>query len=309
MFVGAGRRGLDAPVSHDAPISPRRPAVTTPPPGALQHLPTRATRRHDPARACARPFKSWRTLALVAFAVGLGCANGRPNDAEQLVVQAAVAANFAAAHTELVNRFEAATEFRVQTSLGSTGQLYAQILNGAPYDVFLAADTTRPHLLQTRGAAVPNSRFTYAIGQLALYAPGRDPRTVREAILRNDDFVYLAIANPETAPYGAAAREVLQRWGLWESLESRAVRGEDVGQALQFVESDAAEVGLLAYAQLRNKREEDYWLIPDDLYEPIRQGAVLLSRSAEHAGALAFLAFLQSPEGRAVIADSGYRTP
>lgn len=249
-----------------------------------------------------------RGLAIV-LGVALGCGESQPNARSGPVVRVGVAANFAAAQAELTRRFETETPYRIETSLGATGQLYAQIVNGAPYDIFLAADTTRPALLETNRATVAGSRFTYAIGRLALYAPGRDLGAKPEPWLRAGELGYLAIANPETAPYGAAARAVLQQWGLWESLEDRIVRGEDVGQALQFVESGAAEGGFIALSQLTSRSGDDYWVVPEDLYDPIRQDAVLLLSSAERDGALAFLAFLRSEEGRAMIADFGYGIP
>lgn len=250
-----------------------------------------------------------RTSLAILLGVALACGERRPQAQRGAIVRAAVAANFAAAQSELTRRFGSEMGYRIETSLGATGLLYAQIVNGAPYDLLLAADTARPALLEANQAAVAGSRFTYAIGRLALYTPGRPVGTIREAIIRVADSGYLAIANPETAPYGAAARAVLQRWGLWETLGDRIVRGEDVGQALQFVESGAAEGGFVALSQLTGRASEDYWVVPQELYDPIRQDAVLLLPGAEREGAIAFLGFLRSEGGRAVIADFGYGIP
>lgn len=260
--------------------------------------------RHAPPTLLAR------SVAVgVSLVCAVACAGNGADTLRGSVVHAAVAANFAATHAELARRFEASTGHRIETSLGATGQLYAQIVNGAPYDLFLAADTARPLLLEADGFTAPGTRFTYAIGRLALYAPGRDPGSGHEAILRSGDIVHLAIANPETAPYGAAARDVLRRWGLWDGLVNRTVRGEDVGQTLQFVESRAAEAGFVALSQLSNRSSRDYWVVPEDTYHPIRQDAVLLLRGAENEGALAFLAFLQGSAGKTVITEFGYGIP
>ncbi len=249
------------------------------------------------------------SLVILAIAFASSCGQGRADRGSTGVVRVAVAGNFAAPHEELARRFRAASGFEVETSIGSTGQLYAQIVNGAPYDVFLAADVDRPQRLAAGLLAGPESRFTYAVGRLALYAPTWDSVGSPEDELRTRRFAHLAIANPATAPYGAAAQSVLTRWGLWREFESRIVRAENVAQAFQFVESGAAEVGFVARSQVTDRDARHYAVLPSDWHQPIRQDAVLLRPGAGNPAARAFLRFLQSDEGREVITSFGYERP
>ncbi|HEX6995743.1 MAG TPA: molybdate ABC transporter substrate-binding protein [Gammaproteobacteria bacterium] len=218
----------------------------------------------------------------------------------------AVATNFAATMSALIERFEELTGHNVLASSGSTGGHYAQIRNGAPFDAFFAADDERPRLLEEQGLTVPGSRFRYAVGRLALWSP--QPGYVDEdgRVLEAGNFRFLAIANPDVAPYGAAARDVLMARGLWETLQSRLVRGQDIGQAYQFVATGNAELGFVAWAQLARQEPEvqgSYWLVPDSLHEPIVQEAVLLE---DVPAARAFATFVQSPEARDIIRSYGY---
>lgn len=243
----------------------------------------------------------FRAAALGALLLVLGRAEGEE-------IRLAVAANFATAMDALVARFEAAHGERhdVLVSVASTGSHYAQITNGAPFDAFFAADRERPERLEREGAAVPGSRFTYAVGRLALWSmqPGLVDSDGR--VLASGEIRHLAIANPELAPYGAAAREVLRRRGLWDALQDRIVRGLDVGQAYSFVHTRNAELGFVAYSQLvrpgRNI-EGSYWLVPASSHEAIEQQAVLL---AETPGVRAFFEFVRGDEARAVIRRHGY---
>jgi molybdate transport system substrate-binding protein len=221
----------------------------------------------------------------------------------------AVASNFAPTLEVIAARFEDRTGLTVTLSPGSTGKHYAQIVHGAPFDLFLAADADRPQRLEAEGLAVSGSRFTYAIGQLVLWSP--DPDVVDElgAVLATGEFRYLALANPDLAPYGSAAREVLAALGLWSALESRMVRGENVTQAFQFVRSGNAQLGFVALSQLRQGGSEfggSRWRIPRALYRPIDQQAVLLRESS--AGR-AFLAFMRSEEALQLITEYGYLRP
>ena len=166
-------------------------------------------------------------------------------------VRIAVAANFLATLNEIVTTFEQDTGHVAVVSSGSSGRLYAQIKNGAPFDVFFSADVTRPKLLEEEGLAVQGSRFTYAVGQLTLWSPG--PTMIEgngKAMLLSDDVEHVAIANPKTAPYGAAAKEVLQALGLWEPIQDRLVRGENIGQTFHFVFSKNAQLGFVALSQV-----------------------------------------------------------
>ncbi len=251
----------------------------------------------------------WRgaVLLLALALVGVACSGGDASGHRP--VRVAMAGNVAAPGAELVRRFTATTGFAVETSLGATGQLYAQIESGAPYDVFLAADAERPRLLESSGWAVRGSRFPYAIGRLVLYAPTWDSVAEGDLERRHESIQHLAIANPRTAPYGVAARETLAQLGFWDRLQPRIIRGENVGQAFQFVESRAAEAGLVALSQVITKGRHRYWVVPADLHEQIRQEAVLLRRAADHPGARAFVEFLRGDEARATLSAFGYTLP
>lgn len=224
-------------------------------------------------------------------------------------IRVAVASNFRGAMELLAGAFEAKTDSSVVLSVGSTGKHYAQIRNGAPFDVFFAADSERPKRLEEEGLAVSGTRFTYAIGKLVLWCPTPGIVDLDRAILDRGAFRYVAIANPSLAPYGAAAREVLEARGLWNELDGRIVRGENIGQAFQFVESGNAEIGFVAYAQVKGRDAPtpgSVWIVPQSLYTPIEQQAVLLRDSA---AARDFLAYVRSDEALKMIRESGYDTP
>lgn len=220
--------------------------------------------------------------------------------------QVAVAANFTDAANELAALFAERTEHEVSLSFGATGQFYAQITQGAPFEVFLAADGERPALAVREGYGVEGSVFTYAIGQLVLYS-AEAGRVRGEETLRAGDFQRLAIANPETAPYGAAAVETLRALGLYDTLKPKLVQGTSIAQAHQFVETGNAELGFVALGQVVNA-SGSRWEVPQDLYEPIRQDAVLLKTGEGNPAAIAFTEFLRSPEALEVIREYGYRT-
>lgn len=219
----------------------------------------------------------------------------------------AVAANAAEVVETLAADFERQTGHRVTVTVGSTGKLYAQILHGAPFDLFLAADQERPRLLVEQGLAVEGSRRTYAIGRLVLWSPDA-AMAIGEDLLKGGSFRRLAIANPDLAPYGAAARETLRELGLWESLRRKIVLGENVGQAFAMAASGNAELGFVSLSSVlspRHGREGSYWEIPEHLHMPIRQDAVLLSRAEGNAAARAFHGFLVSPVALKTIESFG----
>jgi molybdate transport system substrate-binding protein len=221
----------------------------------------------------------------------------------------AVAANFAEPMKALAAELKATTGHTLAISLGSTGKLYAQIQNGAPFDVLLAADAKTPALLEQTGQALPGSRFTYATGQLALWSarPGRVD--AQGAVLRAADLGRVAYAAPKVAPYGAAAVEVMERLGLSAALAPRLVQGESIGQAFNFVFTGNADVGFVALSQVwvgGRLRSGSVWRVPPELYSPIRQDAVVLQRGANNAAALALVKLLQTPRGRALVASYGY---
>ena len=208
---------------------------------------------------------------------------------------------------EIAPEFEAATGVRLRVSTASTGKLYAQIINGAPFDVLLAADRDRPQRLEASGAAVEGSRFTYAEGQLVLWSRQEtDCRGVLDAF----DSGRLAIANPDTAPYGLAAQQFLEHEGLWDAIEPKLVQGESVIQALQFAATGNARLGFVAASLLLSDAVPEAsctWRVPASMHAPIEQQAVLLRRATDNPDAAAFLAFLQGQRAREIITRHGYR--
>jgi molybdate transport system substrate-binding protein len=232
-----------------------------------------------------------------------------PQPLQAAEIRVAVASNFRHVMAELATRFEAAKGHEVTVIPGSSGKHYAQIVHGAPFDAFFSADAERPLRLERERRIQPGSRFTYAIGKLVLWSPRDDFVDAEGKVLMANDFAHLAIANPQLAPYGAAAREVLQSLGVWERLAGKLVRGENIGQAFQFVVSGNAELGLVSRAQLTMPGRPfggSSWNPPQSLYNRIDQQAALLEDSA--AGR-AFMAFVQSEESRALIRTYGYDVP
>lgn len=240
----------------------------------------------------------------------LGCLCSTGIHAEKVVV--AVAANFAEVVEHLGEDFASRSPHHVDLSVGSTGALYAQIRNGAPFDVLLAADRRRPELLESEGFAVPGSRFTYAVGQLVLWSPeaGRVAADGAET-LRAGNFRKLAMANPALAPYGLAARQTLEHLGLYPALANKIVMGMNIGQAHAMVATGNAEVGFVALSYLesdRNRQVGSRWEVPAELHDPIRQDAVLLTRAPRPDAGAAFLAYLRSERARTLIESFGYAT-
>ncbi len=225
-------------------------------------------------------------------------------------VTAAVASNFLNPFKQLVSNFQKQSGHTVSIVSGSTGKLYAQIIHGAPFDIFLAADSERPRLLAKGGQAVAATRFTYARGKIVLWSA--DPERISaygRKFLRSQNFKHLALANPKTSPYGKAAFMTLQRLNLWESLSPLIVRGENIGQTFQFVATGNAEVGFVALSQVldpRLKIKGSRWQVPRHLYDPIDQDAVLLNRGQTNPAAQALWKFLQSDAARKIIQSYGY---
>jgi len=223
--------------------------------------------------------------------------------AQAETVSVAVAANFIKAAEGLQPIFAAKTGHQVAYSFGATGVLYAQAMQGGPFDVLLAGDDMRPAQAVADGIGVEGTVFTYAIGALALYSISLDVRD-GEAVLKQGDFDRLAIADPQTAPYGRAAAETLAALGLLDELTPLLVTGENISQTLQFIESGNAELGFVAASQVLGR--PGVWLVPGDLHEPIRQDAVLLKAGEANPAALAFMDFLKSDAAVAVIQAAGY---
>ena len=217
----------------------------------------------------------------------------------------AVAANFTEAAKEIAAAFKAKTGHEAVLSFGASGQFYTQITQGAPFQVFLSADESRPEKLIEDGLAVPDSRFTYAIGKLVLWS--KTPDLVKgEETLKIASIAKLAIINPVAAPYGAAAVETMKSLKIYDTLKPKIVEGATVTQALQFVETGNAEIGFVSLSQLTGRETGSRWLVPQELYSPIRQDAVLLKSGASNEAATGFIAFLRSPQARAIIEKFGY---
>jgi len=247
------------------------------------------------------PGRLVRFFLILSF-IGLP-KTGFPED-----VHVAVAANFLPAAEEIGTAFEADTGHTVLFSFGATGQLYAQIVHGAPFDVFLAADGDRPQKAVDRGLAVAGSRFTYAEGRLALYS--RQAHLVAgQATLFQGHFSRLAIANPKTAPFGAAAIEVMDNLGVSALLAPKLVQGTNIMQAYQFIATRNAELGFVAYSQIIFDESGSRWLVPETLHAPIAQDAVLLENGRANTAANAFAGYLKSPRARVIINRYGYGVP
>ncbi|MGV0878771.1 molybdate ABC transporter substrate-binding protein [Martelella sp. FLE1502] len=231
-----------------------------------------------------------------------------PAAADEVTV--AVAANFTGAAEEIAKAFHEETGHEAVLSFGSTGRLYAQIIHGAPFDVFLAADEERPARAIAEGYAVEGSAFVYALGALVLYSTDPDLVDPDGAVLSHPErFAKLAIANPRTAPYGAAAVEAMTSLGVYEQLRERLVEGESITQAYQFVATGNAALGFVALSQLVGEPAGSRYEVPTDLYSPIAQGAVLLNKGENNIAARAFMNFLKGDAARKIVGNHGYRLP
>ena len=225
-------------------------------------------------------------------------------------VRVAVASNFSAPMKELAARFEQSTGHKVLASFGSTGKFYAQIRNGAPFDMLLAADATTPARLEKEGGAAPHTRITYAIGKLVLWSPQPGLVDDKGDVLRKGAFSHVSMADPKLAPYGAAAVQVLQKLGLNDALRPKLVQGENIGQAWQYVVSGAAPLGFVAMSQVvegGKLTSGSAWIIPANLYAPIRQDAVVLTQGKSKKAVDAFMAYLKSDQAAALIRSSSGR--
>lgn len=222
-------------------------------------------------------------------------------------VNIAVASNFITTLRQLARSFEEQSGHTLRISSASTGKLYAQISHGAPFDLFLSADKTRPARLVQEGRAVASSQATYALGQLVFWSPKNRANDDAIALLKSTAIKRIAIANPKTAPYGLAAQSVLNKLGLWQHSKIKRVRGENISQTFQFVFSGAVDGGFVALSQTHTGQQEGLvWRVPTDYYAPIKQGLVLLNRAAKNRAALSFLTFILSDDGQKIIQQSGY---
>jgi molybdate transport system substrate-binding protein len=249
-----------------------------------------------------RTFVRLSTALTLATASGLAAADR---------AQIAIAANFTAPMKAIIAAFEADTGHEVRASYGSTGKLYAQIKNGAPFQALLAADQKRPLLLEEEGVAVSDSRFTYAVGTLVLWSADAAKVEDGPALLKSGEFNKLSIANPKLAPYGEASIETLAALGVRDAVEPKLVMGENIAQTYQFVDTGNADIGFVALSQVMQGAEitkGSGWVVPGDMHAPIRQDAVILDSGKDNPAVTELFAYLQGDKARAIIRDYGYET-
>ncbi|WPN49726.1 MULTISPECIES: molybdate ABC transporter substrate-binding protein [unclassified Pseudomonas] len=224
-------------------------------------------------------------------------------------VQVAVAANFTAPIQALATDFEKDTGHKLVTSFGATGQFYTQIKNGAPFEVFLSADESTPKKLEAEGDTVKGSRFTYAVGTLALWSAKEGYVDAKGEVLKKNEYQHLSIANPKAAPYGLAATQVLAKEGLTEKVKDKLVEGQNITQAYQFVSTGNAELGFVALSQIYKDGKittGSAWIVPASLHDPIKQDAVILNKGKDNPAAKALVDYLKGPKAAAVIKSYGY---
>jgi molybdate transport system substrate-binding protein len=224
-------------------------------------------------------------------------------------VSVAVAANFSAPMQQIAAEFEKATGHKVSLISGSTGKFYAQIKNGAPFEILLAADDETPAKLQKEGSAVAGTQFTYAVGKLVLWSAKADGVDAKGEVLKTGQFTHLALANPKVAPYGAAGVEVLKKLGAYEKIADKIVQGENITQTYQFIATGNAELGFVALSQVFKDGKlssGSVWQVPSSLYDQIRQDAVLLLPGKDKPASTALLNFLKTPSVKQLIRSYGY---
>ena len=246
------------------------------------------------------------SLSRLVAALGASLFAGLTHAAE---VHIAVAANFTAPINEIAAEFEKDSGHKVIAAFGPTGGLYTQIKHGAPFEVFFAADDSTPARLETEGEILAGSRFTYAIGKLVLWSASVGYVDAQGEVLRRNEFNHLSIGNPKTAPYGLAATQVLARLGLSEAVKPKLVEGTNITQAYQFVATGNAELGFVALSQVFKDGQisgGSAWIVPEDMYEPIRQDAVILNKGKDNPAAAALVDYLKGPKAAAVIKSYGY---
>lgn len=227
-------------------------------------------------------------------------------------VNAAVAANFTAPVQQIVDLFQKGSGHTVKLSFGSTGKFYAQIKEGAPFGVLLAADEKTPELLEQEGLAVANTRFVYALGKLVLWSAKPGFVDDKGAVLSKGSYNKIAYADPKLAPYGLAAKETLEGLGLWNNVQSKLVTGESIAQTYQYAATGNADLAFIALSQISKDGkviDGSWWIVPQKMYNPIRQSAVLLSGAKDRAAAQAFLDFMKSEKAAAIIRSFGYELP
>jgi molybdate transport system substrate-binding protein len=225
-------------------------------------------------------------------------------------VSVAVASNFAQPLKMIAAEFEKDTGHKLNITPGATGKFYAQIINGAPFEVLLAADDETPAKLEKEGKAVAGTRFTYATGRLVLWSPKEGVVDDKGAILKSGTFQYLAIANSKVAPYGMAAMQTMQKLGVLTLLEPKIVQGENIAQTQQFVSTGNVQLGFLALSQVYENgklKAGSAWIVPQNLHDPLKQDVVLLNAGKNSAAAAALLDYLKSEKAKKIITSFGYQ--
>lgn len=249
-----------------------------------------------------------RSFTPGALAALIGCLAVTGVQADE--VQVAVAANFTAPIQAIASDFEKDTGHKLIAAYGATGQFYTQIKNGAPFEVFLAADDSTPEKLEKEGDIVPGSRFTYAIGTLALWSAKDGYVDDAGKVLEKNQFKHLSIANPKAAPYGLAATQVLAKLGLTDKVKDKIVEGQNITQAYQFVSTGNAELGFVALSQIFKDGKVSHgsaWIIPESMHDPIKQDAVILKKGENNPAAKALTEYLKGPKAEAIIKSYGYQ--
>lgn len=242
------------------------------------------------------------TLLFVAYATSLR--------AEEAMV--AVAANFSAPMQQIAALFQKETGHQIKLSFGASGGIYAQIKNGAPFDLFLSADQLTPQKLEAEGLGVPNSRFTYATGQLVLWSKQEGLVDAKGHVLQNKSIQRIALANPKLAPYGAAAMETMTNLGLLKELQSKLVQGDNIAQTYQFVSTQNAQIGFVALSQVfanGNLTSGSAWIVPGNLHQPIQQDVILLRKGQDNKAATALLLYFKGEQAKKIMKSFGYLSP
>ncbi len=245
---------------------------------------------------------SYFRVSLIAAALLAGAAQAE-------TISVAVASNFTAPMQKIAAEFAKDTGHKAELSFGATGKFYAQINNGAPFGVLLAADDTTPAKIANEGKGVADSRFTYAIGKLVLWSKQDGYVDAKGEVLKTGKFQHVAIANPKLAPYGLAAEQTLTKLNLLDSIKPKFVQGENIGQTYQFAATGNAELGFVALSQVMEDgkiKSGSAWVVPADMHEPIRQDAIILNNAKDNVAAKALMDYLKGDKARAIITSYGY---
>ncbi len=244
-------------------------------------------------------------IHLCAYGIFVVAAN-----AQAAEIKVAVASNFANTLKEIAVEFQRDTGHQLAITPGATGKFYAQISNGAPFDVFLSADDETPRKLAQEGKAIAASQFTYAIGRLALWSPSPDLVDKNADILKTDKFKYIAIANAKVAPYGQAAVQTMQKLGVLSKIEPRVVQGESIAQTFQFVSTGNAQLGFVALSQIFENgkiKTGSAWIVPEEMHEQLKQDAVILQSCKNTAACQALMDYLKSEKIKKMMSSYGYK--